>query len=145
MKLDRQHSSFIAPQDMARNCTSHEGLPGSGWAGKDHLGAVILQRVKKLLNTIDTVVIGPGLARTSSGIKAILELLEAIPCTVVADASALQEGILKYLFGRHSVMTPHLGELERMGLTREQLPGAKAARLDRLARQRHSSAPRRQT
>ena len=36
-------------------------------------------------------------------------------------------------------------EIPAQQVAREQLAGAEAARLDRLARQRHSSAPRRQT
>lgn len=78
------------------------------------------------LATIDTAVIGPGLSKTSSSIKAVMELLEAVPCTVIADATALQSETLKVLFGRHAVLTPHLGELERMGVDRAELPSLAA-------------------
>ncbi len=93
-----------------------------GSAKSDELSAADRTHIVEFLATIDTAVVGPGLSRTPSGIKSVLELLEAIPCTAIVDASALQEGTMKVLFGRHAVVTPHLGELERMGLTREQLP-----------------------
>lgn len=112
----------VIHEEVAKSASLNFQVHTFGSPKSDELSASDRTSMIEFLATIDTVVIGPGLARTPSGIKAMLELLEAAPCTVVADASALQEGTLKYLFGRHAVVTPHLGELERMGLRREDLP-----------------------
>jgi NAD(P)H-hydrate epimerase len=79
-------------------------------------------RMLEFLATIDAAVIGPGLARTPSNVASIMDLFEEISCPVVIDASALQPETLKSVSGKHAVLTPHLGELERMHLERDQLP-----------------------
>lgn len=84
--------------------------------GADH------DHIIEFLATIDAAVIGPGLSRTQRNIKAILDLLDEAACPLVCDASALQPATLKHLIGKHAVLTPHLGELERMGLMKEELP-----------------------
>ena len=83
-------------------------------------------RLLEFLATIDVAVIGPGLARTPSNLRSIMELLQETPCPVVADASALQSATLKALSGRHAILTPHLGELERMKIDRKDLPSLAA-------------------
>ncbi len=93
-----------------------------GSAASDELTSADRTRIVEFLATIDVAVIGPGLARTPSAIAGIMELLETVPCTVVADASALQPDTLKVLAHRHAVVTPHLGELERMGVSQADLP-----------------------
>ncbi len=112
----------VCHEEAAKSTSLNFQVFTFGSAKSDELSSADRTHIVEFLATIDAAVIGPGLSRTPSGVAAILELLEAIPCTCVADASALQEGTLKYLFGRHNVVTPHLGELERMGLTREALP-----------------------
>ncbi|HRH93088.1 MAG TPA: NAD(P)H-hydrate dehydratase, partial [Candidatus Peribacteria bacterium] len=77
---------------------------------KDH--AVLLE----LLATIDCAVIGPGLARTPKMLAALQTIFESSTCPLVVDASGLQPFTLAALKGRNAVLTPHLGELERMGL-----------------------------
>jgi ADP-dependent NAD(P)H-hydrate dehydratase / NAD(P)H-hydrate epimerase len=112
----------VLHEEVAKTASLNFQVRTFGSTKSDELSATDRTHIVEFLATIDAAVIGPGLSRTPSGIRSILELLEAIPCATVADASALQEGVLKVLFGRHGVVTPHLGELERMGLTREQLP-----------------------
>lgn len=94
-----------------------------GSATSDEMNATDRTRFIELLATIDVVVIGPGISRSPSSLRSVMELLQTAPCTVVADATALQAETLAFLAHRHAVITPHLGELERMGLTREELPG----------------------
>lgn len=93
-----------------------------GSARSDEIGPKDRERLIEFLATIDAAVIGPGLARTPSSIRSIMELLQEAPCPIVADASALQPGTLKALSGRHAILTPHLGELERMKIDRADLP-----------------------
>ncbi len=79
---------------------------------KNDLGPLI-----EMLATVDCAVIGPGLQRTSNGLGLIRELIESAPCPLVLDASALQEWTLDAAKGKTAVVTPHLGELERMGIS----------------------------
>lgn len=88
----------------------------------DEISAADRERMIEHLATIDAVVIGPGLSRSSSSLNSIISLLAEAPCPVIADATALQPETLKALSLRHAVVTPHLGELERMGFMRTELP-----------------------
>lgn len=81
---------------------------------KKDLGPLI-----EMLATVDCAVIGSGLSRTPAAQKLIQELIESAPCPMVLDASALQSWTLDAALGKNVVVTPHLGELERMGV----LPG----------------------
>lgn len=76
-----------------------------------------LPGILELLATIDTAVVGPGLGRSTEGLKVLRELVDSAPCTLILDASALQSWTLDAMKGKKAIMTPHLGELERMGLT----------------------------
>jgi hydroxyethylthiazole kinase-like uncharacterized protein yjeF len=75
----------------------------------------------ELLATMDAAVIGPGLSRTREALGVIQELIAEAPCTLVLDASALQPWTLKAVRGKNAVLTPHLGELERMEIKEENL------------------------
>ena len=68
----------------------------------------------ELLATIDCAVIGPGIGRTPVIIDALDALIEGAPCPLVLDATALHEKTRKLVHGKDVVLTPHLGELERM-------------------------------
>ncbi len=92
-----------------------------GSAVSDELAPKDRERLVAFLATIDVAVIGPGLSRTPAGIAAIMALLDEAACPFVCDASALQPATLKHLKGKHAVLTPHLGELERMQLERRDL------------------------
>lgn len=83
----------------------------------DELAANDLAALLEMLATVDAAVIGPGLSRTPSAQKVIRELIESSTCPIVLDASALQEWTIEAVKGKSAViLTPHLGELERMGL-----------------------------
>lgn len=93
---------------------------GSGRS--DEISSSDRERMIEHLATIDAVVIGPGLSRSASSLKSVINLLAEAPCPVIADATALQPETLNTLTLRHAVVTPHLGELERMGYGRTELP-----------------------
>ena len=90
----------------------------------DELSKKDLGPLLEMLATVDCAVIGPGLSRTPAALTLIRELIEAAPCPLVLDASALQPWTLTAAAGKIAVVTPHLGELERMGLAPGQLRDA---------------------
>ena len=90
----------------------------------DELAREDVGPILEMLATVDCAVIGPGLARTSSALSLVRELIESAPCPLVLDASALQDWTLDAVKGKQAVLTPHLGELERMGVSPQQLRAA---------------------
>lgn len=82
--------------------------------------------ILELLATMDTAVIGPGISRTETSLNALKNLIGESPCPLVLDASALQPWTLELVTKKHAVLTPHLGELERMGIAPNAI--AKAAK-----------------
>lgn len=77
--------------------------------------------VLQMLASMDTAVIGPGLSRRPETLSAIEQIISGAPCPLVIDASALQTGTLGLIAGRGAVLTPHLGELERMGIPHDEV------------------------
>ena len=77
--------------------------------------------ILELLATMDSTVIGPGLARTPEALAVLRDLVASAPCAIVLDASALQPWTLEEVRGKPAVLTPHLGELERMGVAEDAL------------------------
>jgi NAD(P)H-hydrate epimerase len=75
-----------------------------------------IEPLLELLATMDAAVIGPGLSRTREALAIAKELVSSAPCALVLDASALQPWTLEAVRGKNAVLTPHLGELERMEL-----------------------------
>ncbi len=75
-----------------------------------------VEPILELLATMDAAVIGPGLARTPQSIRVLLDIVAEATCALVLDATALQPELLTMLFGKTVVLTPHLGELERLGI-----------------------------
>ncbi len=82
----------------------------------DDLSAKYVEPLSEMLATMDCVVIGPGLARDKAALTHLKALIESCSCPMVLDASALQPWTLDAVKGKKAVLTPHLGELERMGL-----------------------------
>ncbi len=82
----------------------------------DELAHEDIAPLLRMLATVDAAVIGPGLLRTQSAQRVLCELVEGAPCPLVLDASALQPWTMGSARGKDVVLTPHLGELERMGL-----------------------------
>lgn len=74
-----------------------------------------------LLATMDAAVVGPGLSRDARSLAILQELIISAPCPLVLDASALQPWTLQAAAGKRCVCTPHLGELERMGIKPEDI------------------------
>ena len=94
----------------------------------DELATEDVAPLLEMLATVDSAVIGPGLSRTPNAQKIIRALIESATCPIVLDASALQEWTLDAVKGKTAVLTPHLGELERMGVaTAESAARASAA------------------
>lgn len=70
----------------------------------------------QMLAIMDCAVIGPGLSRHPDTLYAIEQVISGAPCPLVIDATALQSNTLALVAGRGAVLTPHLGELERMAI-----------------------------
>ena len=83
-----------------------------------------VEAILELLATMDTAVIGPGLDRGKLTIDALEEIIDGASCQLVLDATALQPSTLDLVRGKHAVLTPHLGELERMELSENDLEKA---------------------
>lgn len=75
----------------------------------------------ELTATIDVAVIGPGIARESESVRALEDIVAAATCKLVLDATALQPWTLDRVHGKAAVLTPHLGELERMGVSPNEI------------------------
>ncbi len=81
--------------------------------------------VLALLATMDSAALGPGIDRgNEDSKKALIEIIEGASCTLVLDAAALQPETLKAVKGKTAVLTPHLGELERMEVKEKELEKA---------------------
>lgn len=111
----------VCHREVAKNSSLNFQVHSFGSESSDEISANDRARMIEHLATMDSVVIGPGLSRSTSNLVSIMTLLEECPCPVVADASALQGETLARLSEKHAVLTPHLGELERMGLVMEEV------------------------
>ncbi len=111
-------------REVAKNTSLNFQIHTFGSEMSDEISASDRSRIIEMLATMDSVVIGPGLSRSSKNLASIMALLEECPCPLVVDASALQAATLAALKDKHAVVTPHLGELERMQLTPEQISTA---------------------
>lgn len=90
----------------------------------DELATENLPSLLEMLATVDCAVIGPGLNRSPEGLASLRALIEGAPCPLVLDASALQPWTLDAIAGKTAVVTPHLGELERMGVQLKNIGAA---------------------
>ena len=88
---------------------------------REDFSAKDIDPVLELLASMDSAVIGPGLPRTPTALSALQDLIASAPCPLVLDASALQKETLNNVRGKPVVLTPHLGELERMGIAPDAL------------------------
>lgn len=88
----------------------------------DTIGEEDLEPLLELLAVMDCAVIGPGLGLHEETLHVIRELVDGAACPLVLDASALQPFLMRKSSTTELVLTPHLGELERMGITEEELP-----------------------
>jgi NAD(P)H-hydrate epimerase len=74
-----------------------------------------------LLATMDCAVIGPGIGREEKTLAVLRDVIAESSCGMILDASALQPWTLKASAGKQVIVTPHLGELERMGVAPDQI------------------------
>jgi len=87
----------------------------------DEIAEKDIEKLLQMLATVDAAVIGPGLSRTEQSQKVIQELIESAQCPLVLDASALQPWTGAAARDKQAILTPHLGELERMGIAPEDV------------------------
>lgn len=90
---------------------------------EDDLLSEDVANILELIATVDCAVMGPGIAKDETSEAALLDIIAATSCPMVLDATALQRETLDLVRDKQVVLTPHLGELERMDLTVEELPG----------------------
>lgn len=83
----------------------------------DDFTSADIDSVLELLATMDSAVIGPGIARSEESISALHSLIDGATCPMVLDATALQPWTLDAVRSKIAVLTPHQGELERMNIT----------------------------
>ena len=78
-------------------------------------------RVLELLANMDCAVLGPGISLDKESTKVVSAIVAEASCPLVLDASALQPETLDLVKKKQMILTPHLGELERMGVNPENL------------------------
>lgn len=87
----------------------------------DNLAMEDTKGILNLLQKVDSAVIGPGIDTGEESIQALRAIIEHAPCAMVLDATALQPWTLELASGKSVIVTPHAGELERMGITNKEL------------------------
>ena len=82
----------------------------------------VANQIIKSLPKIDTIVNWPGLGKQrTDGIKKIIEELSKINIQIILDSDILQPEIIEFINDRNVIMTPHIGEFNRLfKLTFEQ-------------------------
>ena len=92
------------------------------FATDDDLCYADVESILGLLATMDCAVLGPGVNHANEeSIASLIQIIEGASCSLVLDAAALQPDTLKAIKGKNAVLTPHLGELERMKLTEKDM------------------------
>lgn len=94
---------------------------------RDTLSSTDREPLLELLATMDAAVIGPGVERAEKPLAALRNIVTECACPLVLDASALQPWTPEVVSGKTAILTPHLGELERMGIAPDEI-GAMAKR-----------------
>ena len=77
--------------------------------------------ILELLASMDCAILGPGISHEKEPVEVLEEIIAEAACPLVLDASSLQPSTLSYVRGKRSICTPHLGELERMGIDHNDL------------------------
>lgn len=88
---------------------------------EDDITNADIEMILELIAPLDCVVIGSGIAKTGERVPALEEIIASCTTPMVLDATALQENTLDLVRGKQAVLTPHLGELERMGVDENDL------------------------
>ena len=79
------------------------------------------EKILELLAGMDCAVIGPGIAYNENSTEVVKSIAAEAVCPLVLDAAALQPSTLSATKGSQVVVTPHLGELERMEIDPEKI------------------------
>lgn len=87
----------------------------------DHIDDADTEPILELIAPLDCVVLGSGIGHTGERSDALEEIIASSTTPMVLDATALQANTLDLVAGKNAVLTPHLGELERMGLEANNL------------------------
>lgn len=95
-------------------------------------GTISLKAIQEILEYIsktnpDCVVIGPGMGRNINTIALARKLIDSIKCTKIIDADALYaiKDDAAALKNKRCILTPHMGEFERMSnLTENKIEDA---------------------
>ena len=87
----------------------------------DDIAKADIAPILELLATMDSAVLGPGIVQSGGESVALQDIIAASSCKMILDATALQKKTLSLTSGKSVVLTPHLGELERMGLTTQEI------------------------
>lgn len=87
----------------------------------DDIGNSDIESILELIAPLDCVVLGSGIAKTGERVHALEEIIASCTTPMVLDATALQENTLDLVRGKQAILTPHLGELERMGVEENDL------------------------
>lgn len=90
----------------------------------DELAENDVEHILELLAVMDCAVIGPGLKQCDDTEELIKELVHGAACPLVLDAMALHPFLLETPHRNTVIATPHLGELERMGLSDSDISDA---------------------
>ncbi len=85
------------------------------------ISEVDIEPILELIAPLDCVILGSGIAKTGERVHALEEIIASSTTPMVLDATALQENTLELVRGKQAVLTPHLGELERMGVSENDL------------------------
>jgi len=105
-------------QEVARkNSLNFQVHPFDG----DDLGNKDRNHILELLAGMDCAVIGPGIAYDKDSAEVVNALVAEASCPMVLDAAALQPNTLDLITGKQVILTPHHGELERMGIGPEEI------------------------
>lgn len=88
---------------------------------KDELSEEDAEPIMQMLASMDCAIIGPGLGHEPHTLKALHQIIAGCPCPMVLDASALQRDTLSWVSNKLAVLTPHLGELERMQVEADRI------------------------
>ena len=88
---------------------------------EDDITDADIEPILELIAPLDCVVLGSGIAKTGERMHALEEIIASSTTPMVLDATALQENTLNLVRGKQAILTPHLGELERMGLDENDL------------------------
>lgn len=113
---------YVCLPDWHENVAKDASLNFQVHPFEDELIPAYVKPILELLATMDCAVLGMGVAKDNEeSITALEQIIAGASCPLVLDATALQVSTLDLVKGKTAVLTPHLGELERMGIDPDKL------------------------